>query len=392
MLAETAREAPDVRPSARYVDVQALAFAIVHALEDRDNGLKAEIDALRREVAAIADALKSMQAQPLAPATLTADTQDPAALSKLVAVLDERIAKTRQAELSASLQETLRSDLTRLIERIETRSRTDQVVALREEVRAQLGALGGDGDLASLREVLASELAMLREQLRASDAPSTPAANGLDVAALDAAYDPSQVSALRRELVPDGGPLIGAAGRLEPEKGFDVLIQAMPRVLAQRPDARLVIAGEGSRRHELEALVTRLGLTERVRLLGARPDLFTMMHAFDVFALSSRAEPFGLVMLEAMAARKPVVATSAGGAPEIVLPDETGTLVPPEDAAGLADGLLAMLADPERARCYGEAGRQRVEAMFSLDQMLGATESLYRGQVVPAPVAAGSAG
>lgn len=165
-------------PSARYVDVQALAFAIVHALEDRDSGLRAEIDALRREVAAIADTLKSMQAQQTAPGTLAADAQDPAALSRLVAVLDERIENTRKAELSASLQETLRSDLTRLIERIETRSRADQVVALREEVRAQIGTLGRGGDLTGLREMLASELATLREQLRTTAAASAPAANG----------------------------------------------------------------------------------------------------------------------------------------------------------------------------------------------------------------------
>jgi glycosyltransferase involved in cell wall biosynthesis len=211
--------------------------------------------------------------------------------------------------------------------------------------------------------------------------PGTPLVtihNGLDVRAVDGAADAASVAGLRAGLVPDGGQLIGAAGRLEPEKGFDRLIEAMPRVLQGAPTARLVILGEGSRRPQLQALIDQLGLAHWVRLLGARTDLFAMMHAFDLFVLSSRAEPFGLVLLEAMAARKPVVTTRVGGVPEIVVPGETGDLVPAEDGLALADGMLALLADRERAHSYGEAGRRRVEEVFPIERMLTATERVYR--------------
>jgi glycosyltransferase involved in cell wall biosynthesis len=202
--------------------------------------------------------------------------------------------------------------------------------------------------------------------------------NGLDIAAFDAASPPAQVSALRRELAPDGRRLIGAAGRLEPEKGFDVLIDAMAGVAEREPSARLVIAGGGSRRDELQAQIVRLGLSERVRLLGPRRDLPALMHAVELFALSSWSEPFGLVLLEAMAARRPVVATNAGGAPEVVVDGQTGTLVAPGDAAGMADALVALLADRDRALVYGAAGRARVEAVFPLRRMLDETEAIYR--------------
>jgi glycosyltransferase involved in cell wall biosynthesis len=211
--------------------------------------------------------------------------------------------------------------------------------------------------------------------------PGTPLVtihNGLDVQATDRAADADEIAALRAELVPDGGQLIGAAGRLEPEKGFDRLIEAMPRVLAELPNARLVILGEGSRRVDLQGKIDQLGVAGRVRLMGARTDLIAMMHAFDLFVLSSRAEPFGLVLLEAMAARRAVLATCVGGVPEVVVPGETGDLVAPEDSLALAEGILALLADTERAHWYGENGRRRVEENFPIERMLTATEQLYR--------------
>jgi glycosyltransferase involved in cell wall biosynthesis len=209
--------------------------------------------------------------------------------------------------------------------------------------------------------------------------------NGLDVAAFDAASSPEQVAALRPTLVGDGQYLIGAAGRLEPEKGFDVLIDAMAQVVAREPAARLVIAGGGSRRDELQAQVNGHGLSASVRLLGPRPDLYVLMHAFDLFALSSRSEPFGLVLLEAMAARRAIVATNAGGAPEVVVGGQTGTLVPSGDTNAMADALLILLRDRERAAAYGQAGRRRVEDVFPIDRMLTETEAVYLGRPSTGP-------
>lgn len=211
--------------------------------------------------------------------------------------------------------------------------------------------------------------------------PGTPLVtihNGLDVGAVDRAGDAVRVAELRAELAAPPGWLIGAAGRLAPEKGFDTLIGAMPGVLAELPDARLVIAGAGPERAGLQAQIERLGVARSVHLLGARADLPTLMHVMDVFVLPSRAEPFGLVLLEAMAARKPVIATAVGGVPEVVLDQQTGDLLPPSDAPRLADAVVALLRHAQRAQSYGEAGRQRAERVFPLERMLAATERLYR--------------
>jgi glycosyltransferase involved in cell wall biosynthesis len=201
--------------------------------------------------------------------------------------------------------------------------------------------------------------------------------NGLDVAAFDAASTPEQAAVLRSALVPDGRMLIGAAGRLEPEKGFDVLLDAMAHLVGRQPAARLVIAGDGSRRADLQQHIRELSLDDYVLLLGPRRDLPALMQAVDLFALSSWSEPFGLVLLEAMAARRPVVATHAGGVPEVVTDGRTGTLVPPGDPRALANALLALLADRERADAYGRAGRERVASRFTLERMLDETEALY---------------
>ena len=112
------------------------------------------------------------------------------------------------------------------------------------------------------------------------------------------------------------------------------------------------------------------------------------MHAFDLFVLSSRAEPFGLVLLEAMAARRPVVATRAGGAPEIVQPGLTGELVPAGDSRALADAVIALLGDPDRARRYGAAGRRRAAEVFPVERMLTVTEQLYGQLLERAPLVA----
>jgi glycosyltransferase involved in cell wall biosynthesis len=212
--------------------------------------------------------------------------------------------------------------------------------------------------------------------------PGTPLLtiyNGVDLAAVDRAGDQAADGVLRSTLTMPGERLIGAAGRLEPEKGFDILVSAMPRILADAPNTRLAIAGEGSCRIELERQIEWLGLGRKVRLLGSRADLLALMHAFDMFVLPSRAEPFGLVLLESMAAHRAVVATRVGGVLEIVRPGETGDVVTPGDPLDLAAKVLALLAEPVRAERYGLAGRRRVEQAFSLERMLGATDGLYRG-------------
>jgi glycosyltransferase involved in cell wall biosynthesis len=172
--------------------------------------------------------------------------------------------------------------------------------------------------------------------------------------------------------VPDAAPLLLHVGRLAPVKGQRELIEAL--ALLRRPDALAVLAGKdletgGSYQCELEALAAELGVRERVVFAGYRDDVPALLAAADVFVLPSFVEGLPLTVLEAMAAARPVVASRVGGTPEAVVHGETGVLVPPGDVEALAGALNELLADPERARRLGEAGKQRVKERFSVGVM-----------------------
>jgi glycosyltransferase involved in cell wall biosynthesis len=172
--------------------------------------------------------------------------------------------------------------------------------------------------------------------------------------------------------------LVGNVGRLAPQKGQRHLVEAMPLLLERVPRAHLAIAGGGDLEEYLRDLAIELGVEERVHVLGPRRDVPSLMHAFDAFAMPSIWEGFGLVLLEAMAAARPIVASRVATIPEVVLDGETGLLVTPADSDELADALARVARDPERARRMGEAGRERLRAQFSIDKMVGDTELLYR--------------
>jgi glycosyltransferase involved in cell wall biosynthesis len=172
---------------------------------------------------------------------------------------------------------------------------------------------------------------------------------------------------------PRAGPIVGSLGRLEPEKGFDVLLRALPAV----PEATLVLVGEGSTRGPLEALGEELGIAERVVFAGWSDDARRHLTTFDVFALPSRFEAFPLSVLEAMLASLPVVASDVGSVGEAVEDGRTGVLVPPEDPEALGHALRDLLEDPERARALGRHGREQALERFSVDAMVQAYERLY---------------
>ena len=179
----------------------------------------------------------------------------------------------------------------------------------------------------------------------------------------------------RRALGVDAAePLVGWIGRVSHEKGADVLIEALARMSAARPLVAFV--GDGPERESLAARAAALGLTDRLYWLGLVPDAGLLASAFDVFVLSSRTEGTPIALLEAMAARLPIVATAVGGVPDVVSKDEAW-LVPSGDPAALAAALDAALADPALARARGEAARRRVERDFHPDAWLGAHEALY---------------
>jgi glycosyltransferase involved in cell wall biosynthesis len=173
-------------------------------------------------------------------------------------------------------------------------------------------------------------------------------------------------------------PLIVCAARLEAEKEIDTLILAMHKVRDDLPTARCVVAGEGSLRQRLQSQIDELGLQSQVRLLGFRSDVLSLMNAGDLFVLPSRAEPFGLVLLEAMSLSKPVVATCLAGPAEIVEDGVTGLLVPPSDPAALGEAIHRLLDDPPAAREMGRQGLRRFQTHFTDQQMAAATAVVYR--------------
>ena len=165
--------------------------------------------------------------------------------------------------------------------------------------------------------------------------------------------------------------------RLAEVKGQRTLLAAIAHV-----DATAVLVGRdleqgGAYERVLRAEAERLGVAKRVVFAGYRGDVPALLAGCDVFCLPSSAEGLPLVVLEAMAHGRPVVATPAGGTAELVVDGETGILVPPADASALADALRSLLADPERARRMGEAGRRRVLAEFSAADAAARVLGLY---------------
>jgi glycosyltransferase involved in cell wall biosynthesis len=171
--------------------------------------------------------------------------------------------------------------------------------------------------------------------------------------------------------------VIVAIGRLSEPKGYPVLVKAMPLLLARIPAAMLLIAGEGPLRPHLESLVASLGIGAHVRFLGLRRDVPRILAAGDVFALSSLWEGLPMVLLEAMAAGLPCVATRVGGVPEAIRDREEGLLVPPGDAEALAESLISCLEDRDLATRLTTRAKARVDRDFSARRMADEYASLY---------------
>ena len=181
------------------------------------------------------------------------------------------------------------------------------------------------------------------------------------------------------ELITAGDIVIGSVGRLDAVKAFATLIDAFARLAAELPDQplRLLLVGDGPERHALAQQAIALGLGDRVVLAGARDDVPQLLQAMDVYVCSSIAEGIALTILEAMGTALPVVATAVGGNPELVVPGDTGTLVPASDATALADALRAFVVSPGTIKTAGQAGRERVCEQFSLDAMTARYCQLY---------------
>jgi glycosyltransferase involved in cell wall biosynthesis len=171
--------------------------------------------------------------------------------------------------------------------------------------------------------------------------------------------------------------IVGAAGRLSPEKGFDQFIEAAARVARQKPDVGFVLFGDGPLRKALTRRVAERGLERRFVLGGFRPDIHRVLPHFDVAILSSHTEGLPVVVLEALAAGVPVVATAVGGTPEVIDEGVQGFLVPPGDPGALADRILRLLGSDSLRRQMGERGRQRVREKFSFAEMASRYQWLF---------------
>ncbi|MDB4989427.1 MAG: hypothetical protein JWN04_4605 [Myxococcaceae bacterium] len=177
-------------------------------------------------------------------------------------------------------------------------------------------------------------------------------------------------------------PLILSVARLFRWKGHEELIRALALVKRQMPDVRLAIVGtdypEGSgTTRALSALARELGVLENILFTGQRQDVASLLAACDVFALPSFEEPFGLVFAEALAMKRPVVALSNGGTPEVVDHGKSGLLSAPADIESMAANLLTLLRDPGLRASYGEYGRRQVELRFTPERLASDVEALY---------------
>ena len=218
----------------------------------------------------------------------------------------------------------------------------------------------------------------IRQMLIGDGVPAARAVTvheGIDLERVEAAPPAN----LHAELwLPHHAPIVGNVAALVPHKGQRHLIEAARLVLPQVPDARFVIAGEGELRPALERQIKDHHLEKHVLLAGFRPDVLSVHKAFDIFVMSSVTEGLGTSLLDAMAAGKPVVATTAGGIPEVVVDGETVFLVPPRDHDAMAGAIVKLLKDDALRQRMGDAGRARVRTIFSAERMVQDTLRVYQ--------------
>ncbi len=213
-------------------------------------------------------------------------------------------------------------------------------------------------------------------------------AAGIPPDSIEVVYDgvpvPPPASQAEREqarrlwLGDSAGPLVGCVGYLIQGKGQEALIRAMPLLLKEMPECRLLLAGDGPHRPRLERLAADLGVISNVRFAGHVEDVSAVYRAIDVFLFPSVAEGLGSSLLAAMAHSLPAVGAASGAVAEIIEDGRNGLLVATSEPAGFAAAALRLLRDPGLARALGAAARQTIAGRFSADRMVEETLSVYR--------------
>ena len=206
--------------------------------------------------------------------------------------------------------------------------------------------------------------------------------NGIDTVYYATPPDPAVIEAFRRRWgIRSDQPVVGSVGRLAAGrvKGFDTLLVAAYLLRQLVPDIQILIVGDGPRRPFLEDIVARLRIQNYVRFVGETQDVKVALAVMDLFIFPSRwPEAFGLTLVEAMAAGKPVIGTRVGAVPEIVRNNLDGWLVPPDDPAALAEGIVHLLNNPATAQRFGRQAQARVVEAFSSDRMAAEVEAVYQ--------------
>ena len=171
--------------------------------------------------------------------------------------------------------------------------------------------------------------------------------------------------------------IVGFIGRFHAQKGIDVLLKAFEKIEKSKMNVRLMLVGDGTLRKKIWKQSQTLGNDNRVLFTGIRKDIPLILSSLDIFVLPSRWEGLPLVLLEAMAAGLPIVATAVGGIPEVVVDGETGFLVPPEDPEALASAITRLIEDSVLRKKFGKAGYKRVKQHFNIQEASRRTEELY---------------
>jgi len=227
--------------------------------------------------------------------------------------------------------------------------RLDRIVAVSQEIRHELTSHGFGTD-------------------RIADIP-----NGVDAVRFAPPPDPEAA----RRAAGHGPDTVLFLGRLDPQKGLDLALEAWAQVVRRRPGARLVVAGEGPSGTALQAQAAQLGLGDAVRFPGVSETPETLLRGSEVFLLPSRSEGMSNALLEAMATGLPCVATRIGGNGELLRHGDTGLLVSPGDASALAETLLGLLQDPALRRRLGTAARTEVLERYAMDRVALRYRELY---------------